>query len=46
MSVKPEESEAKPAQSIEDSVAKAEKAFALRKFEEAVDHYATALELS
>ncbi len=30
---------------IEEAVAQAKRAFALRKFEQAVDHYATALEI-
>lgn len=31
---------------MEESIAKAERAFALRKYEEAVEHYAFALELA
>ncbi len=34
-----------PPETIESAVEKAKRAFALRKYEQAVDHYATALEL-
>ncbi|KLO12728.1 hypothetical protein SCHPADRAFT_904877 [Schizopora paradoxa] len=39
------EEETAPASTIEEAVAQAKRAFALRKFEQAVDHYATALEI-
>lgn len=35
-----------PSQTVEESVEHAKRAFALKKYEQAVDHYATALELA
>ena len=35
----------KPTPTIEESLEQAKRAFALKKYEQAVDHYATALEL-
>ncbi|OBZ66699.1 NASP-related protein sim3 [Grifola frondosa] len=45
MSNRSNETSANPAVSIEDALEHAKRAFALRKYEQAVDHYATALEL-
>ena len=36
---------AEPAMSLEDTIEHAKRAFALKKYEQAVEHYASALEL-